>query len=207
LHCRYYPYHYAPFASDFSNLNDISIHFNQNSKPFKPLEQLMSVFPPECAKYLPNQWQSLILEKDSPIIDFYPLNFSVDSNGKRFRSQYVVLLPFIDEIRLHKTLQSYYSLLTSEEKQRNEHNNDLLFIHSENSYYSNLKEQLDGNKGKKITQENPIDIPTTVGIVGCIWRDGDDDKIASSGKTIKAPISNYINITNNQVMCIKYRSE
>jgi 5'-3' exoribonuclease 2 len=42
----YFPYHYAPFASDFINIGDIKNEFPGGPfKPFKPLEQLMSVFP------------------------------------------------------------------------------------------------------------------------------------------------------------------
>ena len=41
----YFPYHYAPFASDFINIGDIPTEFEKNTEPFKPLEQLMGVFP------------------------------------------------------------------------------------------------------------------------------------------------------------------
>jgi 5'-3' exonuclease len=42
----YYPYHYAPFASDFPDvdLKGFSVHF-ELGKPFQPLEQLMGVLP------------------------------------------------------------------------------------------------------------------------------------------------------------------
>ncbi len=173
-----------------------------NSKPFKPLEQLIFVFPPQCAKYLPEKWQSLIL--DSPISVFYPINFTSDPNGKYFKSQYVAILPFVDENLLHKVLENKYSLLTTEEKKRNEHKNDLLFIHSKSLYYHYLKEKLDTNNGMKIKLENSINIPTTNGISGHIWRDSDDDEIIPIGKTVKAPIHNYNNISNNQVLCVKY---
>ncbi len=41
----YFPYHYAPFASDFVNISDVKNEFETDTKPFKPLEQLMGVFP------------------------------------------------------------------------------------------------------------------------------------------------------------------
>jgi hypothetical protein len=41
----YFPYHYAPFASDFVNISDVKNEFESDTKPFKPLEQLMGVFP------------------------------------------------------------------------------------------------------------------------------------------------------------------
>lgn len=40
----YYPYHFAPFAADFLDVEHMDIKFNLG-QPFKPFEQLMSVFP------------------------------------------------------------------------------------------------------------------------------------------------------------------
>lgn len=40
----------------------------------------------------------MVDEQSSPIIDFYPLDFSVDLNGKRQEWEAVVLIPFIDEV-------------------------------------------------------------------------------------------------------------
>ena len=36
----YFPYHYAPFASDFINIGDVKNEFELGTQPFKPLEQL-----------------------------------------------------------------------------------------------------------------------------------------------------------------------
>lgn len=41
----YFPYHYAPFASDFDNISEFKADWSKPTKPFFPLEQLMSVFP------------------------------------------------------------------------------------------------------------------------------------------------------------------
>ena len=53
--------------------------------------------------------------QDSPIIDFYPTDFKVDLNGKKFMWQGVALLPFVDETRLLRALKEHYHTLTDEE--------------------------------------------------------------------------------------------
>jgi 5'-3' exonuclease len=40
----YYPYHFAPFAADFVEIDKMNIKF-ELGQPFKPFEQLMGVFP------------------------------------------------------------------------------------------------------------------------------------------------------------------
>lgn len=112
----YFPYHYAPFASDFINITGLSTAFEKNTKPFNPLEQLMGVFPAASSSHVPSPWATLMSDPDSEIIDFYPIDFKIDLNGKKFAWQGVALLPFVDEKRLIKALQPYYTKLTPEER-------------------------------------------------------------------------------------------
>ena len=53
--------------------------------------------------------------QNSPIIDFYPSDFKVDLNGKRYMWQGVALLPFVDETRLLRALKQHYHTLTHDE--------------------------------------------------------------------------------------------
>ncbi len=112
----YFPYHYAPFASDFIGISDMVPEFDFESKPFKPFEQLMSVFPAASKKHIPEPWQILMTDPKSAIIDFYPDDFQVDLNGKKQAWQGVALLPFVDEARLKSALEPYHSLLSEEER-------------------------------------------------------------------------------------------
>ena len=57
------------------------------------------------------------LLQDSSVIDFYPTDFKVDLNGKRFAWQGVALLPFVEESRLIGALESVYPNLTSSESE------------------------------------------------------------------------------------------
>ncbi|KAH6971880.1 hypothetical protein BKA56DRAFT_677938 [Ilyonectria sp. MPI-CAGE-AT-0026] len=115
----YYPYHYAPFAADFKNLSQMQINF-EKGRTSKPFEQLMSVQPAASRHVLPEVFHDLMLNEDSPIIDFYPEDFEIDLNGKKFAWQGVALLPFIDMPRLLSAVQSKYPLLSPEDSARNE---------------------------------------------------------------------------------------
>lgn len=56
----YFPYHYAPFASDFVNISGLSTQFEKGTIPFKPLEQLMGVFPAASSRHVPEPFAKLM---------------------------------------------------------------------------------------------------------------------------------------------------
>ena len=119
----FYPYHYAPFASDLTRLEETlgatPMQF-ELGKPFRPLDQLMGVLPPRSSHALPPRLAALMTDAESPIRDFYPEKFAMDPNGKKFTWQWVVLLPFIDEARLIAAVDSEIQCLTQEERRRNQ---------------------------------------------------------------------------------------
>lgn len=127
----YYPYHYAPFASDLVECDisalDISFEVGQ---PFEPFTQLQAVMPASSGKIvLPKCFSDLMSNPDSPIIDYYPEDFDLDLNGKRFAWQGVVLLPFIEEKRLHEAMEPLKGLLTEEETERNSFGIPCIVVH------------------------------------------------------------------------------
>ena len=79
-------------------------------------------------KHLPKPLQGLMIDEDSPILDFYPSDFDIDMNGKKMAWQGVALLPFIDQHRLLAALKSKEEELTDDEKRRNRWGDNVLFI-------------------------------------------------------------------------------
>ncbi len=69
----FYPFHYAPFASDLLDCDSFEVSFNE-TRPFRPIEQLMAVLPPASKGALPSSCQDVMTDPKSSIIDFYPLN-------------------------------------------------------------------------------------------------------------------------------------
>ncbi|KAM3138612.1 hypothetical protein pb186bvf_009364 [Paramecium bursaria] len=114
----YYPYHYAPFAQDLINVDQLVLIFEPN-RPLTPFQQLMAVLPPHSAQFLPYQYQGLLKDPHSPIADFYPSDFFVDLKGKKFAWLGEVVLPFIDTKRLIDASQINPQTLSKSELDRN----------------------------------------------------------------------------------------
>ncbi|KAK2768217.1 5'-3' exoribonuclease 2 [Arachnomyces sp. PD_36] len=133
----FYPYHYAPFAADFVDLDKMDIKFERGI-PFKPFEQLMGVLPAASNHAIPDVFRNLMSDPDSEIIDFYPEDFPVDLNGKKWAWQGVALLPFIDAKRLLDAMNKKYPLLSAEEHARNTTGRDVLILSDRHPLYEEL---------------------------------------------------------------------
>uniref|UniRef100_A0A8D8TWE9 5'-3' exoribonuclease n=1 Tax=Cacopsylla melanoneura TaxID=428564 RepID=A0A8D8TWE9_9HEMI len=192
----YFPFHYAPFASDFIQIAEIDTTFETGTQPFKPLEQLMSVFPAASSSHVPPAWADLMSNPDSQIIDFYPEDFKIDLNGKKFAWQGVALLPFVDETRLHRALAPYYGKLSTEEILRNVRGDDRIYIGSDNEMYSLLKGLYTGKKK---------DVETEVmnqGMRGRVLLSQDN---VNQGGSLVSPVRGLEVVRSNTVYCMKFR--
>ncbi|CAG9766386.1 unnamed protein product [Ceutorhynchus assimilis] len=192
----YYPYHYAPFASDFCNIAGLSTEFETDTKPFNPLEQLMGVFPAASSKHVPEPWAPLMSDPESPIIDFYPEDFKIDLNGKKFAWQGVALLPFVEEERLFKALKPYYSDLSDAAIKRNIRGDDKLYVSTKNEGYDLLsglyKQEIDRQAECAIAIE---------GMRGTVLLSDDCVK----GEELNSPVKGLPVIYGNIVVCVRFR--
>eukprot|EP01071_Lankesteria_metandrocarpae_P003055 Lankesteria_metandrocarpae@DN2724_c1_g1_i1.p1 len=127
----YYPLHYAPFSKDLVQYGFNADMSFTTGEPFLPFEQLMAVLPPRSGHCLPVQYRQLMVEPSSAISDFYPFEFRKDPDGKRFSYQWVILLPFIDEVRLLRVLGPLNTALSGVDALRNSRGGDLVFSFTE----------------------------------------------------------------------------
>ncbi|XP_053469915.1 5'-3' exoribonuclease 2 isoform X1 [Ictalurus furcatus] len=194
----YFPFHYAPFASDFKDIKDMFTDFEKGTKPFKPLEQLMGVFPAASGNFLPPTWRELMSDPDSPIIDFYPEDFAIDLNGKKFAWQGVALLPFVDERRLRAALEKVYPDLTPDEVRRNSLGSDVVFVSKSHPLCDFIKElyRSESYEGTGIPPE------LCFGIQGALSLD--EDPILPD-KPVESPIPMLRDIPCSSAVLIKFK--
>uniref|UniRef100_A0A3Q4BQ90 5'-3' exoribonuclease n=1 Tax=Mola mola TaxID=94237 RepID=A0A3Q4BQ90_MOLML len=194
----YFPFHYAPFASDFKDIKGMFSDFEKGTKPFKPLEQLMGVFPAASGNFLPETWRTLMTSPDSSIIDFYPDDFAIDLNGKKYAWQGVALLPFVDERRLRAALAEVYPNLMLEEVKRNSLGSDLLFLGKAHPLFDFIHElyRAESLEGTEIPAELCHGIQGTLNL--------DDDPILPD-KTVMSPIPMLRDILQNMSIGVKFK--
>ncbi|XP_013999561.1 5'-3' exoribonuclease 2 isoform X1 [Salmo salar] len=194
----YFPFHYAPFASDFKDIKGMFTDFELGTKPFKPLEQLMGVFPAASGNFLPPTWRSLMSNPESSIIDFYPDDFAIDLNGKKYAWQGVALLPFVDERRLRAALAEVYPNLSPEENKRNSLGSDMLFVGKSHPCCDFIQELYRGesHEGTEMPAELCHGIQGTLNL--------DEDPILPD-KPVQSPIPMLRDIAQNTAIGVKYK--
>ncbi|KAG7366394.1 XRN 5'-3' exonuclease [Nitzschia inconspicua] len=141
----YFPHLYSPLATDMVNLNEFyhddpedaefkSFKF-EIGEPFPSLAQLLSVLPPQSSSLLPSALGELMLHPSSPLINYYPPDFSSDPNGKRQSWEAVVKIPFIDADLLLETVEQVLekddaegALLSPSERRRNQRGKTHIYL-------------------------------------------------------------------------------
>lgn len=88
---------------------------------------MLATFSPVNVDFLPLSWRTLMTSEQSPIIEYYPKKFDIDS-------QSVALLPFVDLERILLASQLVDFTLTDEEMKRNQIDFEYQFIHSTNNW-------------------------------------------------------------------------
>ncbi|KAI4890028.1 hypothetical protein NFI96_015514 [Prochilodus magdalenae] len=194
----YFPFHYAPFASDFKDIKDMFMDFEKGTKPFKPLEQLMGVFPAASGNFLPTTWRALMSDPDSSIIDFYPDDFAIDLNGKKYAWQGVALLPFVEERRLRAALAEVYPDLSPDEVRRNSLGSDVVFVGKSHPLFDFIQELYRSESCE------PTEIPSELchGIQGLLTLD--EDPILSD-RPVESPIPMLRDIPCSSAVGIKFK--
>ncbi|KAI3457892.1 hypothetical protein Pfo_014555 [Paulownia fortunei] len=195
----FYPYHYAPFASDFHGLDQLEVHFVLG-KPFKPFNQLMGVLPAASAQALPLLYRHLMTDPSSPLLDLYPTEFELDLNGRKQPWKAVCKLPFIDEGRLLIEIAKVEHTLTDAERRRNTLGLDKLFVNMSHPLASKMFTFLERNKDHpklhKAKVKKKINPKLSGGMNGYTYI---SDKLICPAE-ISSPLCDMKTIMNNKVV-------
>lgn len=118
----FYPYHYAPLASDLALVTNFKPSFTMGS-PLSGLEQALLVLPPPSKFHLP--------EPLHPIFDtcHFPTQFTIDMFDKLLPWQGTVLLPFVNVNDVRDLFRKYKKGLGVEDLAQNMEGTNLLYVH------------------------------------------------------------------------------
>ncbi|KAF2953573.1 5'-3' exoribonuclease 3 isoform X2 [Oryza sativa Japonica Group] len=159
----------------------------------------------QCSHALPVQYRQLMTDANSPIIDFYPTDFEVDMNGKRYSWQGIAKLPFIDEARLLAEIKKVEHTLTPEEARRNSIMFNMLFVngsHPLSPYIYSLNSKFGHLPDRERNEiKEKIDPSSSGGMNGYISLCSGDP----CPPVFRSPVDGLEDIMDNQVICTIYK--
>ena len=103
----YYKYSNSPTLKDLQKYLEININkiLKEDNQIYTPFEQLMIVLPPQSNKILPPQMRDLMTSFDSPLIEYYPIQYKLETLNKIFYWQCHPILPSINDNNIRETLK------------------------------------------------------------------------------------------------------
>lgn len=115
-----YKHNFAPFSEDIVLFID-SFKFKSypSSEPVTPFEQLLSVLPPSSYNLLPEPFNKFLVEPESPIIDYYPKEFKIDLDGKKWEWEGIPILPMVDLQKIRNLYLRESSKINEKDIKRN----------------------------------------------------------------------------------------
>ena len=143
----YYPYHYAPFASQLAKyINTYKFIEYGPTVPLLPLVQLLAILPPKSSQLLPNPLDTLLTDKDSPLKPFCPDKIKIDLSGKRKEWEGVTIIPMIDVDIVKEEYSKIVDRVDPKELNRNKFGKTFMYKYDKNytfnfkSYYGNIND-------------------------------------------------------------------
>jgi 5'-3' exoribonuclease 1 len=142
----FFPYHYSPLVSDLSDLFQL-LNVDENlvielktSSPWDPFKQLLMIMPQDSLHLLPAAFRQLTTDPAKPLNKYYPTEFEIDPFGAAFDSEYIALIPFVDEDILNFEYKSVdQAQLSPVERDRNTLKDNSIYQWNENYVESVVK--------------------------------------------------------------------
>eukprot|EP01012_Entosiphon_sulcatum_P006993 TRINITY_DN13446_c0_g1_i1.p1 TRINITY_DN13446_c0_g1~~TRINITY_DN13446_c0_g1_i1.p1 ORF type:complete len:1235 (+),score=168.31 TRINITY_DN13446_c0_g1_i1:850-4554(+) len=124
----FYPYYFAPLASDLASLKQLPPTHFEIGKPFLPYQQLLAVLPPASARLLPLAYRPLLLDPQSPLAHFLPQEVEIVREAGQAEWEGTVKLPFINEDELLAAISSCTARLSIHEENCNRLGTPTIFV-------------------------------------------------------------------------------
>lgn len=144
----------------------------------------------------------------SPLAEFYPNDFEIDLNGKKFAWQGVALLPFVDQKLLLDELHKVYDQLTDGEKARNIRGTDRVFISSNHQLFDKVLSVYTKGKIEAKTDGTlnwfDIDSECTNGLSGQVAYDKDGVLPGDKYKSFSNDKETFPDINPNKCLMLAY---